>query len=295
VTVAGADFDDSHWRSAGERIQALIEACAADTPAAQARAEQLVREVVDLYGAALVRVMATVDDPALADRLAADDLIGSLLLVHGVHPQDVTERVSRALDGVRPYLGSHGGDVQLLGIADGVVQLSFSGSCKSCPSSAATLELAVEDAVRAAAPEIHSVEAVAAGSSESVIPVDSLMSRVHTGGHAPTTWYPVPELDELSPGEVAGFAIGDTVVLACRVGDAVLAYLDQCAECAQSLAGASLSGTVLSCPQCRAGFDVVHAGTGVELTIRNLLPVPVLARDGVLSMAVPAQPMEVSV
>ena len=292
--MAGADFDDSHWRSAGERIQALIEACAADTPAAQARAEQLVREVVDLYGAALVRVMAAVDDPALADRLAADDLIGSLLLVHGVHPHDLTERVTRALDGVRPYLGSHGGDVQLLGIADGVVRLSFSGSCKSCPSSAVTLELAVEDAVRTAAPEIDSVEAVAAG-SESVIPVDSLMSRVHAGGREPTTWYPVPELDELSSGEVAGFALGDTVVLACRVDDAVLAYLDRCPECADSLAGASLSGTVLRCPHCHARFDVVHAGSGVGETVRNLRPVPVLARDGVPSMAVPAQPMELTV
>ena len=292
--MAGADFDDVHWRSAGERIQALIAACAADSPAAQARAEQLVREVVDLYGAALVRVMAAVDDPALADRLAADDLIGSLLLVHGVHPHDVTQRVSRALDGVRPYLGSHGGDVQLLGISDGVVRLSLSGSCKSCPSSAVTLELAVEDAVRTAAPEIDSIEAVTAG-SESVIPVDSLMSRVHGGGHEPTTWYPVPELDELTRGEVAGFAFGDTVVLACRVGDAVLAYLDRCPECANSLAGASLSATVLSCPHCPARFDVMHAGIGVGETVRNLLPVPVLARDGVLSMAVPAQPMEIPV
>ena len=293
--MAGADFDDSHWRSAGERIQTLLGACAADTPAAQARAEQLVREVVDLYGAALVRVMATVDDPALAERLAADDLIGSLLLVHGVHPHDLTERVSRALDGVRPYLGSHGGDVQLLEIADGVVRLSFSGSCKSCPSSAVTLELAVEDAVRTAAPEIESIEAVAAGASESVIPVDSLMSRVHPRGHEPTTWCPVPELGELVPGEVAGFALGDTVVLACRVGDAVLAYLDRCPECATSLAGASLSGTVLNCPHCHARFDVVHAGAGVGDTVRSLRPVPVLARDGVLSMAVPAQPMELSV
>lgn len=292
--MAGADFDDSHWRSAGERIQALIEACAADTPAAQARAEQLVREVVDLYGAALIRVMATVDDPALADRLAADDLIGSLLLVHGAHPHDLTERVSRALDGVRPYLSSHGGDVQLLGIADGVVRLSFSGSCKSCPSSAVTLELAVEDAVRTAAPEIHSVEAVAAGSA-SVIPADSLMSRVRAGGHAPAVWYPVPELDELAPGEVAGFALDDTGVLVCRVADAVLAYLDRCPECTDTLAGASLSGTVLRCPHCHARFDVVNAGTGVGDTVRNLRPVPVLARDGVLSMAVPAQPMELSV
>jgi Fe-S cluster biogenesis protein NfuA/nitrite reductase/ring-hydroxylating ferredoxin subunit len=292
--MAGAEFDDLHWRSAGERIQTLIEACAADTPAAQARAEQLVREVADLYGAALVRVMAAVDDPVLADRLAADDLIGSLLLVHGVHPHDVTERVARALDGVRPYLGSHGGDVKLLGIADGVVRLSFSGSCKSCPSSAVTLELAVEDAVRTAAPEIDSVEVVVAG-SDSVIPVDSLRSRVHAGGREPTTWYPVPELDDLTAGEVAGFAVGDIVVLACRVGDAVLAYVDRCPDCARSLAGASLSGTVLSCPHCPACFDVVHAGTGVAETVRNLRPVPVFSRDGVLSMAVPAQPMEVPV
>ena len=71
-------------------------------------------------------------------------------------------RVSDALDSVRPYLGSHGGDVSLLGVDDGVVRLQFQGSCKSCPSSAVTLELAVEDAVRAAAPEISSIEVVAA-------------------------------------------------------------------------------------------------------------------------------------
>jgi Fe-S cluster biogenesis protein NfuA/nitrite reductase/ring-hydroxylating ferredoxin subunit len=291
--MPAGDLDDSHWRSAGERIQALLEACAADTPTAQARAEQLVREVVDLYGAALTRVMAAVDDSVLADRLAADDLIGSLLLVHGVHPHDLTERVSRALDGVRPYLGSHGGDVRLLDIADGVVRLSFSGSCSSCPSSAVTLELAVEDAVRTAAPEIESVEAVTVRAG-TVIPVDSLLSRVHAGRHEPTTWYPVPELDELTPGEVAGFALGDTVVLACRIGDAVLAYLDQCPECTGSLCGTSLSGTVLRCPRCHARFDVVHAGTGTGETAGHLRPVPVLARDGVLSMAVPTQPMEAS-
>ena len=140
--MSADDFDDSHWRSAGERIQALLAACAVDTPAAQARAEQLVREVVDLYGAALTRVMAVVDDPVLADRLAADDLIGSLLLVHGLHPHDVTERVSRALDAVRPYLGSHGGDVRLLDVSNGVVRLSFV-ELQQLPFLAVTLELAV--------------------------------------------------------------------------------------------------------------------------------------------------------
>ena len=283
----GADHvDDSHWRAAGERIQALIAACAADGAAAQARAEHLVREVADLYGAALTRVMATVGDPALAERLATDDLVGSLLLVHGIHPHDVTERVLWALESVRPYLGSHGGDVRLLAIDDGVVRLAFSGSCGSCPSSAVTLELAVEDAVRTAAPEIESIEAVAVEAA-AVIPVDSLLSRVHAGRHEPTTWWAVPDLAALAPGEVAGFAAGSTAVLACRVGDAVLAYLDRCPECADSLAGASLSETVLRCPRCHARFDVVHAGGGIGGTVGHLRPVPVLTRDGVLSMAVP--------
>ncbi len=95
-----------------------------------------------------------------ANRLVADDLVASLLLVHGLHPHDLRRRVADALDRVRPYLGSHGGDVHLLDIVGDAVQLQFAGSCKSCPSSAVTLELAVEDAIRAAAPEVSSIEVV---------------------------------------------------------------------------------------------------------------------------------------
>ena len=133
-------------------------------PAAYERAQQLVREVVGLYGAGLERIMRARTTRRLAERLATDDLVASLLLVHGLHPHDVHRRVSDALDRVRPYLGSHGGDVDLLEVTDdeGTVRLAFTGSCKSCPSSAVTLELAVEDAVRAAAPEISSIEVVAA-------------------------------------------------------------------------------------------------------------------------------------
>lgn len=282
---------DAHWRSAGERIQSLLDASAVGGPVASARAEQLVREVVDLYGAALSRVVELVDGAA-TDRLAADDLIASLLLVHGLHPHDVTRRVSHALDTVRPYLGSHGGDVQLVDISNGVVRLSFSGSCKSCPSSAATLELAVQDAVRAAAPEIVAIEVVPAdAAAATVIPVDALMSRIQGSAHPSVTWYPVPELAELAPGEVAGFAVDGTIVLACRAGADVVAYLDHCPACAGSLAGAALSGDVLRCPRCHARYDVVHAGIGIAGTAEHLDPVPVLIRDGVLSLAITGEPI----
>jgi len=131
-------------RATGERIEALLEAASAGGRVARERAEELVRLVVDLYGAGLERLLDILHeagrlDDGLLDRLAADDLVASLLAVHGLHPDDVGTRVARALDGVRPYLGSHGGDVQLLDVTDdGTVRLRMLGSCDGCASSAVT-------------------------------------------------------------------------------------------------------------------------------------------------------------
>lgn len=281
--------DDAQWRMAGDRIQTLLDASAAGGVVARERAEQLVREVTDLYGAGLQRMLriAADTDPAVVDRFADDDLVASLLLVHGLHPHSVQRRIADALDTVRPYLGSHGGDVHLLEVDGDVVRLKFTGSCKSCPSSAVTLELAVEDAVRAAAPEISSIEVVA-GQEEprsGVIPAESLLTRMRSAGYRATTWRAVPELAGLAPQEVGGFLVAGHTVLACRVGDDTFAYHDRCPNCTGSLAGARLCDAVLRCPRCDAGFDVVHAGAGVDGTL-HMEPIPVLVRDGVLCIAI---------
>jgi Fe-S cluster biogenesis protein NfuA/nitrite reductase/ring-hydroxylating ferredoxin subunit len=292
---------DAQWRTAGDRIQNLLDASAAGGAVAHERAEQLVREVADLYGAGLERMMGIALEarPELADAFATDDLIASLLLVHGLHPHGVERRIEDALDSVRPYLGSHGGDVHLLEVDGEVVRLQFAGSCKSCPSSSVTLELAVEDAVRAAAPEISSIEVVAAepdAKPSAMIPADSLMSRVRTQpqGHS---WHPVPDVAALASGEVGGFAVAGMTVLVCRLDDQLFAYRDRCGACGESLAGAALhrrlgsaaNDALLRCPRCRAHFDVVHAGACVDgngSADAHLEPIPLLERDGVLSIAV---------
>jgi Fe-S cluster biogenesis protein NfuA/nitrite reductase/ring-hydroxylating ferredoxin subunit len=298
--------DDAQWRTAGDRIQTLLDASASGGAVAHQRAEQLVREVTDLYGAGLQRMMRFAVDanPELADKFAADDLVASLMLVHGIHPHDVERRVADALDTVRPYLGSHGGDVHLLEVAGDpdnyTVKLQFSGSCRTCPSSSVTLELAVEDAVRAAAPEISSIEVVAAepDSKSGVIPAESLLSRVHEDQRRAAAWQPVPYLADLSAGEVGGFRVAGTTVVACRVGDELFAYHDRCGSCQGSLAGAALhrqlgsANPVLRCPRCHAHFDVVHAGACVDGNGHagaHLEPIPLLKRDGVLSMALVAE------
>ena len=107
------------------------EASAAAGPVARERAEELVRLVVELYGAGLERLLehrrrrrARSTTTLLRQRSPTTSWSSSLLLVHGLHPYGVEERVEQALDEVRPYLGSHGGDVELLGVTDeGVVRL----------------------------------------------------------------------------------------------------------------------------------------------------------------------------
>lgn len=310
--------DDTRWRTAGDRIKLLLDASAGSGTVVRERTEQLAAELTDLYGAALERMvtMAAQSAPELVSQFATDELVASLMLVHGLHPHGVERRISDALDGVRPYLGSHGGDVTLLEVADDVVRLQFAGSCKSCPSSAVTLEFAVEDAVRAAAPEIVSIEVVAAESDSTAPPListDSLMNRIRAKDSASAAWYPVPDLGELDSGEVGGFLVAGVPILACRVGDDLLAYHDRCGRCGDSMEGTQLhrplgapapggrsaatrgagrGAAVLRCPHCHAHFDAVHAGAGLDddaSDASHLEPIPLLLRDGVLSVAVLAE------
>ena len=135
-----------------------------------------------------------------------------------------------------------------------------------------------------------------------VIPAESLLAQVHSRAqpNGGTTWHQVPELGDLAPGEVGGFAVGGVVVLACRVGDGLYAYRDHCPVLRWILAGAALhrraagGDPVLRCPRCHAHFDVVHAGAGWTTATHHLDPIPLLLRDGVLSLAVPAEPMGAS-
>jgi Fe-S cluster biogenesis protein NfuA len=148
---------------ATDRIEALLERVEtlAD-PEARELSLELVQGLLDLYGEGLGRVVEHVaahDDGTLAEALAADELVAHLLLLHGLHPVPLEQRVDGALAEVRPYLESHGGNVELLGIEEGVVRLQLQGSCSGCPSSALTLKHAVEDAIGRAAPDVAEIVA----------------------------------------------------------------------------------------------------------------------------------------
>ncbi|MEV6621887.1 NifU family protein [Amycolatopsis sp. NPDC051106] len=137
----------------GERIEQLLgEFDGADAELA----EDLVHTLLEFYGAGLARIVELAGRPLL-DRLAEDDHVRGLLVLHDLHPRSTHERVTEALDKVRPYLGSHAGDVEFVGIDDGVLRLRLQGTCDGCPSSTVTAKYAIERVVREAAPEISDV------------------------------------------------------------------------------------------------------------------------------------------
>ena len=116
------------------------------------QAEVLARNVVEIYGEALERILTIVHDELgersepIFDRLCADELVESLLCLHGLHPIAVEERVEQALQSVLPYVKSHKGNMEISRIEGDVVYLRLEGSCDGCAASATTLKLSVDDA-----------------------------------------------------------------------------------------------------------------------------------------------------
>ena len=147
-----------------ERMEVLIGKIESlPDPVARESSRELLREVLALHGTALARLIEVAQegrDDGLVARLTGDPKVAPVLLLHGLHPEDLHCRVERALDRVRPYLFSHGGNVELVGIEGGRVRLRLEGSCQGCPSSAQTLRGAVEEAIAEAAPDAEGIEVV---------------------------------------------------------------------------------------------------------------------------------------
>ena len=154
-------------QAAGERVEALLAELRSHAgPQVAATAEELVSCLVELYGAGLAadrqRSSARTtggSGPRLLDKLVADPLVESLLLVHDLHPLDTSARIRRAVEQVLPQLGAHAGEIEYHGLDDaGVVHLRLERSAGGCQSTAGTIQAVIEQAVTAAAPEAAGVD-----------------------------------------------------------------------------------------------------------------------------------------
>jgi Fe-S cluster biogenesis protein NfuA/nitrite reductase/ring-hydroxylating ferredoxin subunit len=252
-----------------QELTAQVEALA--DPQARACAEELAAAVVQLYGEGLERIFAAVDEETRT-QLAEDGVVASLMLIHGLYPVSLETRVQAALDSVRPYMDSHGGNVELLGIEDGIARLRLEGSCSGCAASQSTMELAIERALEEAAPDLRGLD------------VEGVVAP------PPRPDDPMAEVDWVQLNGVAGLTRGELVaaepgLLVANVAGTLLAYYDACAACSGALTGGELVGGRLTCDRCGAAFDLPRAGRCLGDEELQLRPVPLLRNGGPVRVA----------
>jgi Fe-S cluster biogenesis protein NfuA/nitrite reductase/ring-hydroxylating ferredoxin subunit len=254
-----------------------------------------VQALFDLYGAGLERIVRELgarDDGELAQALAGDELVSHLLVLHGLHPEPLEQRVAAALHEVRPYLESHGGNVELLGISDDTVRLLLKGSCSGCPSSTITLKLAIENAIHKAAPEIEEVVAEEEAGAEPELLQIELASAVAPEPQALAAvqgdWIMAGGLPELGRGGLVVKPVAGQPILFLRAAGNVYGYRPACAGCDESLQSAELDGTEIRCSRCGNRYDALRAGRCLDAPQLHLEPVPLLVGDdGLVKVALP--------
>lgn len=268
-------------------------------PPLQASVEELIQLLLELHGTGLERMLDIIWETGEAGEriihrdLSGDELVSNLLLLHNLHPHSLEDRIQQALDKVRPYLRSHGGNVEVVDIQDGTVRLRLQGSCQSCPASAMTLKYAVEDAIYKVAPDV--VEVVAVGVEErppttGFIPLEQLLTVNGGSTNGPSersNWHDVNGLTPLHERDIRSGEVAGHAVLLCRLGENIYAYGNACPHCGQGLGAAGLEGTTLICPNCGQSYDLIRAGRGLSKPDLHLQPFPLLVEEGQVKVALP--------
>ncbi|MEU3860010.1 NifU family protein [Streptomyces sp. NPDC028722] len=144
--------------------------------------------LTEVYGEALARVLDRAEGP-LRERLAEDELLGHLLVLHDIHPEPPERRAARAVEKLRPAVRERGGELEWAGLEGQVARVrlkSGGGGCGSgCGSGGGSGSSDVTEAVRAAvlavAPELTSVETVEATpkrvAAPAFVPLTSIRRR----------------------------------------------------------------------------------------------------------------------
>ncbi len=261
----------------GHRIQEIVaEIDSMPNPAARALMQECMESVLGFYGDGLERVLALVKRSGIGgqkvfDDLVHDNVVSSLLLIHGLHPHDLATRLRGALDKVRPYMESHGGNVELLSLENDFARLRLQGSCKTCPSSAVTLELAVRSALEEACPDLAGFEVEGAAET-----VKQSYSRAE--------WIEIENARQLPEGAFLTSSADGIPLYVCRVQGRLYAYRDRCPACNIPLHLGALESSVLTCLEGHR-FSIPEAGRSPDDPALHIDPMPLIEESGIVKVA----------
>ncbi|MEI7555077.1 NifU family protein [Candidatus Chlorohelix sp.] len=191
--------------------------------------------------------------------LVDDPAVYALFVMHDLIKIDMTTRVNRALELVRPYMQLHSGGVEALEVKEGTLYLKLLGACKGRSESATTLRNLVEETLKEHVPEIINIIEIPEEPAKGLIQVASLQKSKKSG------WLKGPAFEEVSEGKPYCFEIGDSSFLLVKIGEQLGAFRNRCAHKGLSLERAviDLEDGTLTCPWHGHRYD---AFTGQCLT-----------------------------
>lgn len=170
-------MDGRERQSQAARIEALLQEIAAFPDArARGKMEELLHALLNLYGEGLTRLLALTEQAeaagqALVETFAGDELVGSLLLLHGLHPVELETRIHQALDKIRASTQARGSSLELTCIENGVAYLWLTGASHGCASSLNALKQSIEQAIYSAAPDLDEIRFEEAVPQRQAVPV----------------------------------------------------------------------------------------------------------------------------
>lgn len=282
--------------------QALDEALARiaelDEPAQEA-AGRAMDALNAIHKGGLVAVVRRLRDDKrgkdLLFELVDDPAVRMVLMMHGIIRSDPATLARQSLDRVRPALRSHGGDAELVEVADGVARIRLTGACDGCSMSSVTLRESVESALFSGVPGLTAVEVVPAAlapadHAPTLIPLSAVgvgaPARSEPTDPGETGWFKTFPVERIPVGTLEAMSLapadgGESVEVIVVNTGRLAAYVNSCAHQGLPLDNALVDVTegTITCPWHGLCYD---AADGVCLTMpgAQLDPLPLRVDDG---------------
>ncbi|OJF18099.1 MAG: hypothetical protein A6D91_07045, partial [Bacillaceae bacterium G1] len=248
---------EEDFQALAERVDRAQAALKELPDEARAKAMELKQAIEAFHGHALRRLVrllrASEEGKELLYQAVDDPSIYALFLLHGIIKQDLFARVAAVLEEVRPYMRSHGGDVELVKVEGETVHVRLHGACSGCSMSAVTLKNGVEEAIKARIPEIQHVVMVEDEVTSGYMPFNGVGD---TDDLEQSGWLKGPSVAELEEGRSFRLFESGHDVLLVRIDGKVMAFRNQCPHMGVSLERGLVDGPFITCPGHGFRFDL---------------------------------------
>ncbi len=292
---------DQEYAAGAQRFGELIEEFEVlPLPEVREKVFELLKAVDVIHRAGLSRLagfLQAAGQEQLLEEAAQDETVRTLLLLYDLLPGDELTQAEAALEAIRPYMHSHGGEVEVLGVEDGMVHLRLAGACHGCAGSTLTLRRGIQAALRdgfpgfkgmrvhESAPDVPTPPVARPDFGANFIPLAPANGAARAQPQRPI-FLDAVKLDDVPPGARVAVDVARVRVLIANIAGEIYAVRDNCPGSMAPLDLGSFTPPVIVCPWHNEPYDI-RTGRRVDgVPEPQLQALPVALAEGMIRVAV---------